>query len=117
MVVSTFPEPFRTRALEGGSAPYRSHVVSFLSTNSIEILDARRLLPRSQAGGKIVSITEAPFLKAFRDHVGRLIELTHPGAIDIRLEAERREQFESEGYETQQPERNDQPRCRVSRNT
>src|SRR6516162_9797575 len=67
---------------------------------SIEISHSRRRLPRGQTISKIVPITKADFLQPPRYHVGRLVKLTHSGAIDAGLEAEHRKHLETESYKS-----------------
>src|SRR5215472_4288119 len=67
---------------------------------SIEISHSRRRLPRGQTISKIVPIAKADFLQPPRYHVGRLVELTHSGAIDVGLEAEHRKHLKAEGYKS-----------------
>src|SRR5262249_39383923 len=67
---------------------------------SIKISHLRRRLPRGQTINKIVPITKAEFLQPPRYHVGRLVELTHSGAIDVGLKAEHRKHLKAEGYKS-----------------
>src|SRR5262249_34691191 len=71
-----------------------------LSAASIEISHSRRRLPRGKTISRIVPISKADFLQPPRYHVGRLVELTHSGAIDVGLEAEHRKHLKAEGYKS-----------------
>src|SRR5262244_129452 len=76
---------------------------------SIKISHLRRRLPRGQTINKIVPTTKAEFLQPPRYHVGRLVELTHSGAIDVGLEAKHRQHLKAEGYKSYHSERSDKP--------
>ena len=54
-----------------------------------------------QAGFEVVSINEACFGQAPRHHIGRFVKLADTRAIDVALEAERRERLEAEGGKPQ----------------